>query len=145
MYLPSIFSDTFFDDWMDYGFPRTDAERQLYGKNANRVMKTDVHEHEDGYDVEIDLPGFKKDEIDVQLEEGYLTIKAAKSLEKDKTQKGKCIRQERYTGSMSRTFYVGDGLTEEDIKGKFEDGVLTLSIPKAKAKIPVKRTIAIEG
>ncbi|MCR5694259.1 MAG: Hsp20/alpha crystallin family protein [Clostridia bacterium] len=145
MYLPSIFSENFFDDWMDYNFPTVNVDKQLYGKNANRVMKTDVREHEDGYEVEIDLPGFKKDEIDVQLEQGYLTIKAAKAVEKDQTKRGKIIRQERYSGTMSRTFYVGDSLTEEDIKGKFEDGVLKLSIPKAQAKIPEKKTIAIEG
>ena len=145
MYLPSIFSENFFDDWMDYSFPRVDVDKQLYGKNANRVMKTDVREHEDGYEVEIDLPGFKKDEIDVQLEQGYLTVKAAKSLEKDEKKRGKIIRQERYSGTMSITFYVGDGVTEEEIKGKFEDGVLKLSIPKAQAKIPEKKTICIEG
>lgn len=145
MYLPSIFSENFFDDFMDYNFPAVNVDKQLYGKNANRVMKTDVREHDDGYEVEIDLPGFKKDEIDVQLEQGYLTIRAAKSLEKDQTKKGKVIRQERYSGTMSRTFYVGENVTEEDIKGKFEDGVLKLSIPKAQPKIPAKKTIAIEG
>lgn len=145
MYLPSIFSENFFDDFMDYNFPTVNVDKQLYGKNANRVMKTDVREHDGGYEVEIDLPGFKKDEIDVQLEQGYLTVKAAKSLEKEEKKLGKIIRQERYSGTMSRTFYVGDGVTEDDIKGKFEDGVLKLSIPKAQPKIPEKKTICIEG
>ncbi len=146
MLVPSIFSENFFDDWMDSSFANMrDVDRQLYGKNANRVMKTDVREHDEGYDVEIDLPGFKKDEIEVQLENGYLTISASKGVEKKDEKHGKLIRHERYTGTMQRTFYVGNTLTEEDIKGKFEDGVLTLNIPKAKPKLPEKKNILIEG
>ncbi len=146
MLVPSIFSENFFDDWMDSSFANMrDVDRQLYGKNANRVMKTDVREHDEGYDVEIDLPGFKKDEIEVQLENGYLTISASKGVEKKDEKHGKLIRNERYTGTMQRTFYVGNTLTEEDIKGKFEDGVLTLNIPKAKPKLPEKKNILIEG
>ena len=111
------------------------------------MMKTDVHEHEDKYEVDIDLPGFKKDEITLDLEKGYLTVMAAKGLDKDeKDKKGKLIRQERYAGSMQRTFFVGENLTEEDVKAKFEDGVLKLIIPKKEApKLPEKKTIMIEG
>ena len=145
MLMPSIFSDNFFDDWMD-DFSRTaNVDKQLYGKNAARVMKTDVRETDDGYEVEIDLPGFKKDQISLQLENGYLTISAAKGLDKEEKKDGRVIRQERYSGAMQRTFYVGDGVDHEDVKAKFEDGVLKLDIPKKSAKIPEKKTIMIEG
>ena len=145
MLMPSIFSDNFFDDWMD-DFSRTaNVDKQLYGKNAGRVMKTDVRETDEGYEVEIDLPGFKKDQISLQLENGYLTISAAKGLDKEEKKDGRVIRQERYSGAMQRTFYVGDGVDHEDVKAKFEDGVLKLDIPKKSAKIPEKKTIMIEG
>ncbi len=154
MLLPSIFGENLLDDWMmDFprmDFPRcdfADVDRKLYGKHAANVMKTDVHEHDEGYEVAIDLPGFKKDEISLDLENGYLSVSAAKGIEKDdKDKKGRLIRQERYSGAMQRSFFVGDAITEEDIKAKFEDGVLRLSIPKKDApKIPEKKTIAIEG
>ena len=143
MLLPSIFGESLLDDWMDFG----DVERKLYGRHAANVMKTDVHEHDEGYELDIDLPGFRKDEIKLSLDNGYLLVSAAKSLDKDKKNiKGKIIRQERYAGSMQRSFYVGDTLTETDIKAKFEDGVLKLSIPKNEAeKLPEKQYIAIEG
>ena len=110
-------------------------------------MKTDVHENDDGYEVDIDLPGFKKDELNLRLENGYLTVSAAKGLDKDeKSKKGKIIRQERYAGAMERSFYVGEAITEEDVKAKFEDGVLRLCIPKKDAqKLPEHKTIMIEG
>ena len=143
MLLPGIFGENLLDDWMDFG----DVERKLYGRHAANVMKTDVHEHDEGYELDIDLPGFKKDEIKLSLDNGYLLVSAAKSLDKDKKNiKGKIIRQERYAGSMQRSFYVGDTLTETDIKAKFEDGVLKLSIPKKEPeKLPETKTIAIEG
>ena len=117
------------------------------GKHANNVMKTDVKETDTGYEVDIDLPGFKKDEINAQLDNGYLTISAAKGLDKDeKDKKGKYIRKERYAGAMSRSFYVGEGVTQEDIKAKYEDGILRLSVPKKEAKaVENKKYIAIEG
>ena len=132
-------------DWMDFGFPEVD--KALYGKHANNVMKTDVKETDTGYEVDIDLPGFKKDEINAQLDNGYLTISAAKGLDKDeKDKKGKYIRKERYAGAMSRSFYVGEGITQEDIKAKYEDGILRLSVPKKEAKaVENKKYIAIEG
>ena len=145
MFMPSIFSDNFFDDWMDDFSKTANVDKQLYGKNAGRVMKTDVRETEDGYEVEIDLPGFKKDQISLQLENGYLTISAAKGLDKEEKKDGRVIRQERYSGAMQRTFYVGDGVEHEDVKAKFEDGVLKLDIPKKSAKLPEKKTIMIEG
>lgn len=145
MLMPSIFGENVFDDWMDFSFP--DVEKKLYGKHAKNVMKTDVREMDDSYEVVIDLPGFAKDEIEVQLENGYLTVSAAKSLDKDETdKKGKYLRQERYAGSMSRSFYVGEDITEEDIRAKFENGILKLDIPKVEAKkIEQKKYIAIEG
>ncbi|MBR4702549.1 MAG: Hsp20/alpha crystallin family protein [Oscillospiraceae bacterium] len=147
--LPSILGENLFDDW--FGFPALrelrDLDRKLYGHSAAREMKTDVHEHEDHFEVDIDLPGFKKEELTLNLENGYLTVGAAKGLEEEKTtKKGKVIRQERWAGSMQRTFYVGDALTEEDIGAKFENGVLSLTIPKKEAKpLPEKKTIMIEG
>ena len=146
MLMPSIFGENLFnDDWMDFGFPEVD--KALYGKHANNVMKTDVKETDTGYEVDIDLPGFKKDEINVQLDNGYLSISAAKGLDKDeKDKKGKYIRKERYAGAMSRSFYVGEGVTQEDIKAKYEDGILRLSVPKKEAKaVENKKYIAIEG
>ena len=129
MLMPSVFGNDIFDDFMDFRFP--DIDKELYGKHAKHVMKTDVREKEDGYEVIIDLPGFKKDEIDVQLENGYLNISAAKGLDKDESdKKGKYIRRERYAGSMSRSFYVGDDITENDIHAKFENGILKLDVPK---------------
>ncbi len=145
MLMPSIFSDNFFDDWMDDFSRRNDVDKQLYGKNAGRVMKTDVRETEGGYEVEVDLPGFKKDQISLNLENGYLTISAVKGLDKEEKKDGRVIRQERYSGAMQRTFYVGDGVEHEDVKAKFEDGVLKLDIPKKTAKLPEKKTIMIEG
>ena len=120
--------------------------RPLYGKHAQNMMKTDVREGEKSYELDIDLPGFSKDEITVQLENGYLSISAAKGLDKDQENKdGKYIRRERYAGSMSRTFYVGDQLTEQDIQAKFENGILQLTVPKKEAKqVEGRKYIAIE-
>ncbi len=149
MLMPSLFAENLFDEFFDdFPMPREfrNVDRRLYGKNAAREMKTDVHEHEDHYEVDIDLPGFKKEEITLSLENGYLTVNAAKGLDKDeKNKKGKVIRQERYAGSLQRSFYVGDTLTEKDITAKFENGVLSLCVPKAEAKIPEKKVIMIEG
>ena len=147
--LPSILGENLFDDW--FGFPAIrelrDIDRKLYGRNAAREMKTDVHEHEDHFEVDIDLPGFKKEELTLNLENGYLTVGAAKGLdEENTTKKGRVIRQERWSGAMQRSFYVGEGVTEEDITAKFENGVLSLTIPKKEAKkLPEKKTIQIEG
>ena len=134
---------------MNFAFDRDFWGRKnpLYGKNAKNIMKTDIREHDEGYELDVDLPGFKKDEISVELDDGYLTISAAKGLDKDEQdKKGKYIRRERYAGAMQRSFYVGDAVTQEDIKAKFEDGILKLSIPKKDAKaVETKKTIAIEG
>jgi len=147
--LPSIFGENLFDDW--FGFPAfrelQDIDRKLYGRHAAREMRTDVKEHEDHYEVDIDLPGFQKDEIQLSLENGYLTVSAAKGLDREKADhKGKIIRQERYAGELQRSFYVGEALTEEDITARFENGVLSLSVPKKDTKkLPERRTIQIQG
>ena len=146
MLMPSIFVENLFnDDWMNFGFP--EVEKALYGKHASHEMKTDVRETDSGYEVDIDLPGFKKDEINIQLDNGYLSISAAKGLDKDEQDKeGKYIRKERYAGSMSRSFYVGNAITQDDIKAKYESGILRLSVPKKAAEeIESAKRIAIEG
>lgn len=145
MLMPSIFGENLFDDWMDFSFPNID--KALYGKNSQNVMKTDVKETDQGYEVDIDLPGFKKEQINAQLDNGYLTIQASKGLDKDeKDKEGKYIRRERYAGAMSRSFYVGEEVSKNDIHAKFEDGILKLSIPKKDKKaVEENKYIAIEG
>ena len=130
--LPSIFGENLFDDW--FGFPTF-------------PMKTDVHEHDDHYELHMDLPGFKKDELRLELENGYLTVSAAKGHDEEKKDKqGKVVRQERYAGSLQRSFYVGESLTEQDIGARYENGVLSLTIPKRdQPKLPERKTIMIEG
>ena len=154
MLRPSIFGESLFDDWMDdfpFGkefekamFPAKDP---LYGKHAKNMMKTDVKETEKGYEVAVDLPGFKKDEIQLELNDGYLTISAEKGLDKEeKDKKDKYIRRERYAGACERSFYVGEEVTQEDIKGEYKHGILKLFVPKKEAKPAVeqKKYIAIE-
>ena len=142
MLRPSIFGESLFDDWMDdfpFGkefekamFPAKDP---LYGKHAKNMMKTDVRETDDAYEVDIDLPGFKKDEVKVALKDGYLTVSAAKGLdEDDEDKKGHYIRRERYAGACERSFYVGEEVTQEDIKGEYKHGILKLFVPKKEAK-----------
>ena len=150
MLLPSIFGENLLDDFMDFPKMRDfsgDIDRKLYGKRASKVMKTDVREHDDNYELVVDLPGFKKEEINLTLDDGYLSIAATKGLNKEeKDKEGKLIRQERYSGSMQRSFYVGENLSEDKIKARFENGVLKLNIPKTNAqKLPEKKTIMIEG
>ena len=149
--LPSIFRESLLDDWFDFPFENEffGKKNPLYGKHAKNMMKTDVRETDDSYEVDMDLPGFKKDEVKVQLADGYLTIEAAKGLDKDEKDKksGKYIRRERYAGSMSRSFYVGENVEQEDIKAEFKHGILKLFVPKKEAKPTVekKKHIAIEG
>ena len=147
MLMSGLFGEDLFDDF--WGFPTRELaniDKQLYGKHAQSLMKTDVHENEEDYEMDMDLPGFKKDQIKIDLENGYLTISASKEHDSEKKKHGKVIRQERYEGSMQRSFYVGDGVKVEDVKAKFEDGVLKLCIPKKELKeLPSNTTIAIEG
>ena len=153
MLMPSIFGEDMFDDFMrDFPFFDENAgnkiEKKLYGRHAKNMMKTDIKELEGGYELEIDLPGFTKEEVTAELKDGYLTISAAKGLDKDEQEKetGKYIRRERYAGDLSRSFYVGKDLTEKDIHGKYENGILMLDIPKkAPEKKPEeKRLVTIE-
>lgn len=149
MMMPAIFRENLFDDMMNFPWEEEffGKKNPLYGKHAKNIMKTDVREKDDSFELDIDLPGFKKEEISAELNNGYLTISAEKSLEKDETGKeGSYIRKERYFGNHSRTFYVGEGIREDEIKAKFEDGLLKLSIPKKDAKaVETKNRIAIEG
>lgn len=149
MFAPKLFTENLFDDWDEFLFWKgfNDIDRKLYGRRASREMLTDVREHDNHYEVIIDLPGFKKDEITIELKEGNLTVTAAKGLDKDEKDKEvTLIRQERYSGMMQRSFYVGENVKHEEIKAKFENGVLTLEIPKEETpKLPEKKTIMIEG
>ena len=146
--LPSIFGENLFDDFFSdpFGMMVPQGRDPLYGKRGKNLMKTDVRETESSYELDIDLPGFKKDEIKVELDNGYLSISAAKGLDKDEEKKdGKYIRRERYAGAMNRTFYVGDNLTQQDIQAKFEDGILKISVPKKDVQqIEQNKYIAIE-
>ena len=145
--------DTFFGDpWFnDPWFDDRDiqkAQKKLYGHNEKKLMLTDIKESDKGYELEMDLPGFKKEDVTGEVKDGYLIIKASTKNSKDeKDAKGKYIRKERYEGSCNRSFYVGDAITQDDIKAKFEDGVLKITVPKKEAKPQVeeKKFIAIEG
>ncbi|QNM04672.1 Hsp20/alpha crystallin family protein [Qiania dongpingensis] len=149
MLMPSIFGENLFDEMMDFPWGNDFFGRRspLYGKNEKNLMKTDVKETDGSYEVAIDLPGFKKEDVSATLENGYLTIQAVKGLDKEeKDKEGKYIRRERYAGSCSRSFYVGDRVKEEDIQARFEDGILKLSVPKKNEAIEEKKGyIAIEG
>ena len=143
---PSIFSDNF---EMMNGFFDDSFWGSHSGLRTMTTMATDIFETKDGYEIEMDLPGFKKEEISISLEDGNLTIQAAKGLDEDEKEKksGRYIRRERYAGSSARSFYVGDDITEEDIKAEFKHGILKIFVPKKEAKPEVeqKKYIAIEG
>ena len=145
--LPSIFGENLFDDFFSdpFGMMIPQGRDPLYGKHAKNLMKTDVRETESTYELDVDLPGFTKDEVNVELKNGYLTIQAAKGLDKDQSdKKGKYIRQERYAGACSRTFYVGEGVQPEDVTASFENGILQLSVPKAaKKQLPKNTSVTI--
>ena len=157
MLLPSIFGEDLFDDWMDFPFDDRFEKRlnkelygrknPVFGKNAARIMKTDVREKKDSYEVDVALPGCKKEQIRLELENGYLTISAEKGLDKDEEKEGKYIRRERFSGSCRRTFYVGENLEQSDIKASFRHGILKLTIPKKEEKPEVEESnyISIEG
>ncbi|WP_448861126.1 Hsp20/alpha crystallin family protein [Clostridium sp.] len=172
MYMPSIFNNSVFDNfdnWMDFSFPS--FNQRLYGTSVSQLMKTDVKETDKDYEVSIDLPGFKKEELQIELKDGYLTVSGSKEVsskeEPKETQKDtktaepdaskkdakadqkpvKYIRQERYSGNVSRSFYVGENLEEKDIHAKFENGTLTLTFPKEleKKAVEEKHFVSIEG
>lgn len=131
MMMPSIFGENLFDDFMEDAF-----KSPIFGKREKNLMKTDIRENDTGYELDMDLPGFKKEEITVNLRDGYVTISAERGMERcEKDEKtGKYVRQERYSGSCQRSFYVGEGVKQEDMKARFEDGILHLEFPKATQK-----------
>ena len=144
--MPSIFNDNVFDDFFDFPFYDDRAEKKLYGKNAGHLMKTDIRETDEGYEIMIDLPGFKKEEVKASLEDGYLTLSAAKGLDKSEEKKeGHYIRKERYEGACQRSFYVGESVKQEDLKAAFNNGILTVAVPKEVQKpVEEKQYITIE-
>ena len=146
--MPSIFGENLFDEFLDNAFAMTPygGHDPLYGKHGKNLMKTDVRETDTTYELDVDLPGFKKDEIQLKLEDGYLTISAAKGVDKDQQDdQGRYIRRERYAGQCSRSFYVGEGVEARDVSARFEDGILRLSLPKAAPQqLPKSTAIAIQ-
>ena len=146
--LPSIFGENLFDDFFSDPFEMMmpQSRNPLYGKHAKNLMKTDVRETENSFEVDMDLPSFKKDEVNLELKDGYLTVSADKALDKDKKDnEGRYIRQERWSGSCSRSFYVGDTVKPEDVHAKFENGILQIALPKQEQKqLPSTTAIAIE-
>ena len=145
--LPSIFGEGLFDDWFDFPFERELRTRgHQAGKHETHMMRTDIKDKGDQYELSTDLPGFSKQDVKVQLEDGFLTISAEKTLNNDeKDKEGNYIRRERYSGKCSRSFYVGENITEEDITAKMDNGILTLTVPKRdERKLPEKKYISIE-
>lgn len=142
LYLPDVFGESLMDEMMnDLVFPEEEFDRAFYGRKnpfggrkVTNLMKTDVREHDDSYEIDIDLPGFDKEDINLNLKEGYLTVKASRTSDKEDKKHGKVIRQERYSGSMTRTFYVGELVTEDEIKASFKNGVLKMTMPKKDKK-----------
>ena len=153
MLMPSIFGENLFDDFFTpFYYDDKDekkAEKKLYGHRAQNLLRTDIKETKEGYELVIDVPGFKKDEVKVALKDGYLTVSAAKGLDEEEDDKktGRYIRRERYSGACERSFYVGEDVKQEDIKAHFEHGMLTLFVPKKEAKPAVEtdKYISIEG
>ena len=146
MLMPTIFGERLFDDFMDdFGFPSVD--RIAASQNTSNLMRTDIRETEDSYELDVELPGYKKEDVKAQLKDGYLTVSVSRNENNDvKDDNGKYIRRERYSGSMSRSFYVGEEVQEADIRARFEDGILKLGFPKEQPKkVEEPKFIAIEG
>lgn len=147
MLMPSIFGENLFDEFFD-DFARPVKSAARFSTPVTTVMRTDVKENETGYELDIDLPGYKKEDVQAQLKDGYLTITATTAKnEEQKDDAGKYIRRERYSGTCSRSFYVGEDICQEDIKAKFEDGILKIGVPKktAKPEVEENKFITIEG
>ena len=139
MLMPSIFGENLFDEWMSFPFRNF---------NTNSLMKTDIRETDGSFELDIDMPGFNKEDLKAELKEGYLTISASTNKDDgEKDENGRYIRRERYVGSCSRSFYVGEDIKQDDIKAKFENGILKISVPKKEAqpKVEEDKHIAIEG
>ena len=152
MLLPAVFHENLFDDWFDPFFADMDRaldreSRQVFGKRGANMMKTDVKDTGSTYEVAVDLPVFKKEDVKMELENGYLTIQAVRNHNNDQTDKnGRYVRRESFSGTCARSFYVGEEVKKEDIHAKFEDGVLKFTIPHAEAKkeLPAARSNLIE-
>ena len=142
MYMPNIFGEDLFDNWMEDAMNSRSSNRRGYA-GSNGVMRTDIRETGDNYELEIELPGFSKEEVSIKLENGTMTVTAAHKAEQP--QKKEFVRKERWTGSCSRSFYVGDALRGEDVKARMENGVLFITIPKEVKKAPENNTVFIEG
>ena len=139
MLLPAVFHENLFDDWFDPFFEGLDRElnretRNTFGKRAANMMKTDVKEVEGGYEMDVDLPGCKKEDVQMQLQDGYLTIQAVRSHTNDESRNGRYVRRETFSGTCARSFYVGEAVKKEDIHAKFEDGVLKIALPRAEVR-----------
>ena len=144
MYMPNIFGEDLFDNWMEDAMnSRSSNNRRGYTRNDSSVMQTDIREANGNYELEIELPGFKKEEVSIKLENGTMTVTAAKKAEE--APKTGYVRKERWTGSCTRSFYVGDALRGEDVKARMENGILFITIPKEVKKVPEKHTVFIEG
>lgn len=151
MLMPRIYRENLFDDFFN-GFPFFDrdlqrTEKKLYGHNYSRLMSTDIKEKDNGFELDMDLPGFQKDEIQISLENGTLTVVASKGLDQTRDEENRYIRRERYAGACSRSFYVGETITQDQIKAQFHHGILTLFVPKEEEQpaIEQKKYIPIEG
>ena len=147
MLMPSIFGESLIDSFFD-DFAAPAKKVMRYNTPANNIMKTDIKDTKEGYELDIELPGYNKEDVSAELKDGYMTISAStKSDEDEKDENGKYIRRERYYGSCSRSFYVGEAITQEDIKARFENGILKLFVPKKEEKPAVeeKKYITIEG
>ena len=147
MLMPSIFGESLIDSFFD-DFAAPAKKVMRYNTPANNIMKTDIKDTKEGYELDIELPRYNKEDVSAELKDGYMTISAStKSDEGDKDENGKYIRRERYYGSCSRSFYVGEAITQEDIKARFENGILKLFVPKKEEKPAVeeKKYITIEG
>ena len=145
MLMPSIFGEDLFDDCMRFPVER---ETRNYTNRTADLMKTDIKDKDGNYELSIDLPGFNKEDMKIQLKEGYLTIQAARTDNRDeKDENGKYVRRERYTGRCSRSFFVGKTIQQEDVHAKYENGVLKVTFPKEETKKEVeeKKCISIEG
>ncbi len=150
MLLPSIFGDDFFDDFMNLPFGglsrRNDRRTPQPGLPALGMMHTDVKETDDNYLVRMDLPGFRREDVKAQLKDGYMTVTATREEKEEDGENSRYIRRERYMGTVTRSFYVGEALTEEDIKARFEDGTLLITLPKKVEKPQTEdRYITIDG
>ena len=145
MMMPSLFGNSLFDEWMDFPF---ESGLTKGTKRETSLMRTDVKEKDGAYELEMELPGYKKEDVTAQLKDGYLTVQASRNAVNDeKDEQGNYIRRERYTGQCSRSFFVGEGVKQEDIHAKFENGILKLVVPKEEERRQVEENkfIAIEG